>query len=129
MFGGPAWVCVDFCDKLPPLARSDPTYVPCACREGWLGTVSMSAVCRPWLLEVNHSPSFTTDMAVDRRVKEALLQDTLRLVRSLVLADLCACAYWHHVDRSQLELGRRLCCDWLLRSFATCSRHCDWGGV
>ena len=40
-------------------------------------------MCRPWLLEVNHSPSFTTDMAVDRRVKEALLRDTLQLVSSL----------------------------------------------
>ena len=38
--------------------------------------------CRPWLLEVNHSPSFTTDMGVDRRVKEALLRDTLQLVRA-----------------------------------------------
>ena len=38
--------------------------------------------CSPWLLEVNHSPSFTTDMAVDRRIKEALLRDTLQLVRA-----------------------------------------------
>ena len=44
--------------------------------------LSQGAVCRPWLLEVNHSPSFTTDMAVDRRVKEALLRDTLQLVGS-----------------------------------------------
>ena len=45
--------------------------------------LSRNAACRPWLLEVNHSPSFTTDMAVDRRVKEALLQDTLQLVSNL----------------------------------------------
>ncbi len=35
---------------------------------------------KPWLLEVNHSPSFTTGGALDCAVKEALLADTLRLV-------------------------------------------------
>ncbi|XP_061666897.1 tubulin polyglutamylase ttll6 isoform X2 [Syngnathoides biaculeatus] len=35
---------------------------------------------RPWLLEVNHSPSFTTDSQLDREVKDALLLDTLLLI-------------------------------------------------
>lgn len=35
---------------------------------------------RPWLLEVNHSPSFTTDSSLDREVKDALLYDTLVLI-------------------------------------------------
>uniref|UniRef100_A0A8C5P9U6 Tubulin tyrosine ligase like 13 n=1 Tax=Leptobrachium leishanense TaxID=445787 RepID=A0A8C5P9U6_9ANUR len=35
---------------------------------------------KPWLLEVNHSPSFTTDSRLDREVKDALLQDTLKLI-------------------------------------------------
>uniref|UniRef100_A0A8K9UTF2 Tubulin tyrosine ligase-like family, member 6 n=1 Tax=Oncorhynchus mykiss TaxID=8022 RepID=A0A8K9UTF2_ONCMY len=35
---------------------------------------------RPWLLEVNHSPSFTTDSRLDREVKDSLLYDTLVLV-------------------------------------------------
>uniref|UniRef100_A0AAV2LDF3 Uncharacterized protein n=1 Tax=Knipowitschia caucasica TaxID=637954 RepID=A0AAV2LDF3_KNICA len=35
---------------------------------------------RPWLLEVNHSPSFTTDSQLDREVKDALLYDTLDLI-------------------------------------------------
>uniref|UniRef100_A0A8C5DG34 Tubulin tyrosine ligase-like family, member 6 n=1 Tax=Gouania willdenowi TaxID=441366 RepID=A0A8C5DG34_GOUWI len=35
---------------------------------------------RPWLLEVNHSPSFTTDSLLDREVKDALLYDTLILI-------------------------------------------------
>ncbi|XP_055085811.1 tubulin polyglutamylase ttll6 [Periophthalmus magnuspinnatus] len=35
---------------------------------------------RPWLLEVNHSPSFTTDSQLDREVKDALLYDTLVLI-------------------------------------------------
>ena len=36
---------------------------------------------RPWLLEVNHSPSFHTDSDLDVEVKDALIADTLRLVR------------------------------------------------
>ncbi|XP_041087353.1 tubulin polyglutamylase ttll6 [Polyodon spathula] len=35
---------------------------------------------KPWLLEVNHSPSFTTDSQLDREVKDALLFDTLSLI-------------------------------------------------
>jgi Tubulin-tyrosine ligase family len=37
--------------------------------------------CKPWLLEVNHSPSFSVGSAVDAAVKEAVLLDTLRMVR------------------------------------------------
>ncbi|XP_063781905.1 tubulin polyglutamylase TTLL13 [Pseudophryne corroboree] len=35
---------------------------------------------KPWILEVNHSPSFTTDSRLDREVKDALLYDTLNLI-------------------------------------------------
>ncbi|KAJ8284539.1 hypothetical protein COCON_G00033890 [Conger conger] len=35
---------------------------------------------KPWLLEVNHSPSFTTDSRLDREVKDKLLYDTLVLI-------------------------------------------------
>ncbi|XP_024866412.2 LOW QUALITY PROTEIN: tubulin polyglutamylase ttll6 [Kryptolebias marmoratus] len=35
---------------------------------------------KPWLLEVNHSPSFTTDSQLDREVKDVLLYDTLVLI-------------------------------------------------
>ncbi|KFP35717.1 Tubulin polyglutamylase TTLL13, partial [Chlamydotis macqueenii] len=35
---------------------------------------------KPWLLEVNHSPSFTTDSRLDREVKDALLCDTINLI-------------------------------------------------
>lgn len=37
--------------------------------------------CKPWLLEVNHSPSFSVGSALDAAVKEAVLTDTLRMVR------------------------------------------------
>lgn len=35
---------------------------------------------KPWLLEVNRSPSFNGDQELDRRVKSGLLRDTLRLL-------------------------------------------------
>ncbi|THD25135.1 Tubulin polyglutamylase TTLL7 [Fasciola hepatica] len=35
---------------------------------------------KPWLLEVNRSPSFNGDQELDRRVKHGLLMDTLRLL-------------------------------------------------
>ncbi|KAM5309172.1 tubulin polyglutamylase TTLL6 isoform 1-T2 [Glossophaga mutica] len=35
---------------------------------------------KPWLLEVNHSPSFSTDSCVDKEVKDSLLYDTLVLI-------------------------------------------------
>ena len=34
---------------------------------------------RPWLLEVNHSPSLATDTPLDRELKSQLLSDTIRL--------------------------------------------------
>jgi hypothetical protein len=35
---------------------------------------------RPWLLEVNASPSLARDHALDREVKEALMADTIKVV-------------------------------------------------
>ncbi|XP_029783973.1 tubulin polyglutamylase TTLL6-like [Suricata suricatta] len=35
---------------------------------------------KPWLLEVNHSPSFSTDSWLDKDVKDRLLYDTLVLI-------------------------------------------------
>jgi tubulin polyglutamylase TTLL6/13 len=35
---------------------------------------------KPWLLEVNQSPSFKTDAGLDTRVKGELIRDTLRLL-------------------------------------------------
>ena len=35
---------------------------------------------KPWMLEVNHSPSFTCDSELDRRVKGAVIGDTLDML-------------------------------------------------
>ena len=34
---------------------------------------------KPWLLEVNHTPSFTTDTPLDDKIKGCLITDTLIL--------------------------------------------------
>lgn len=36
--------------------------------------------CRPWLLEVNSSPSFATDTPLDRKIKKGLITDTFQLL-------------------------------------------------
>ena len=35
---------------------------------------------KPWLLEVNESPSFNDDTETDKRVKGGLIEDTFRLL-------------------------------------------------
>ncbi|CAM9643699.1 unnamed protein product, partial [Hapterophycus canaliculatus] len=53
---------------------------------------------RPWLIEVNSSPSMARDTHVDRQVKEALIFETVHLVNPLPF------------DRQKLVeiMGRRL---------------------
>ena len=36
--------------------------------------------CKPWLLEVNQSPSFSTDSPLDYKIKKAVLSDTFNLL-------------------------------------------------
>lgn len=36
--------------------------------------------CRPILLEVNHSPSFSTDSPLDYKIKNELIRDTIKLL-------------------------------------------------
>jgi len=38
----------------------------------------------PWLLEVNHAPSFNVDTPLDEKVKRGLLQDTLNILNCTV---------------------------------------------
>jgi len=35
---------------------------------------------KPWILEVNHAPSFTTDSPLDFKIKKSLITDTIRLL-------------------------------------------------
>ncbi|XP_066210723.1 tubulin polyglutamylase TTLL13 [Saccopteryx leptura] len=52
----------------------------CACFEILGFDILLDHKLKPWLLEVNHSPSFTTDSRLDQEVKDALLCDALILV-------------------------------------------------
>uniref|UniRef100_A0A8C5L7F4 Tubulin tyrosine ligase-like family, member 13 n=2 Tax=Jaculus jaculus TaxID=51337 RepID=A0A8C5L7F4_JACJA len=52
----------------------------CACFEILGFDILLDHKLKPWLLEVNHSPSFTTDSRLDREVKDALLCDAMNLV-------------------------------------------------
>ena len=36
---------------------------------------------KPWLLEVNHAPSFNCDTPLDQNVKKSLLIDTFKILR------------------------------------------------
>jgi tubulin polyglutamylase TTLL6/13 len=42
--------------------------------------IFLDSSCKPWLLEVNHSPSFCTDSPLDLEIKKALLRDTLHML-------------------------------------------------
>ncbi|XP_054069863.1 tubulin polyglutamylase TTLL13 isoform X4 [Rissa tridactyla] len=52
----------------------------CACFEILGFDILLDRKLKPWLLEVNHSPSFTTDSHLDCEVKDALLCDTIKLI-------------------------------------------------
>lgn len=42
--------------------------------------VMLDENCKPWLLEVNHSPSFGTDAPLDLKLKKGLLVDTIHIL-------------------------------------------------
>ncbi|XP_074863093.1 tubulin polyglutamylase TTLL13 [Carettochelys insculpta] len=52
----------------------------CACFEILGFDILLDRRLKPWLLEVNLSPSFTTDSRLDREVKDALLCDAIDLI-------------------------------------------------
>jgi len=35
---------------------------------------------KPWILEVNHAPSFATDSPLDFKIKKGLIRDTVALL-------------------------------------------------
>ena len=89
---GPIWddisdlVLKTLCSVQPQLAH---TYKLCQPLDVYNGMcfeilgfdVILDHTLKPWLLEVNHSPSFSTDSAVDQFVKFSVISQALRLVR------------------------------------------------
>ena len=55
---------------------------------------------RPWLLEVNHNPSFTCDTEFDRTLKGGVVRSTLKLLQACHFA-----SYKHAVAGSATFLG------------------------
>ena len=42
--------------------------------------IMIDAHLKPWLLEVNHSPSFATDSPLDREIKQNVILDSLKMM-------------------------------------------------
>jgi tubulin polyglutamylase TTLL6/13 len=42
--------------------------------------IMLDSHLKPWILEVNHSPSFSTDSPLDFKIKKDLISDTIRLL-------------------------------------------------
>jgi len=74
-----------FCAVQPQLAQPYRTSQPNSiennmCFEILGFDVLIDSNLNPWLLEVNHSPSFSTDTPFDHKVKEELIYDTIKLI-------------------------------------------------
>jgi len=41
----------------------------------------LDAKLKPWMIEVNHTPSFNADTDVDEKVKKELLKDTFDIIQ------------------------------------------------
>jgi len=41
----------------------------------------LDANLKPWMLEVNHTPSFNVEQGVDEAIKSELLKDTLDIIQ------------------------------------------------
>jgi tubulin polyglutamylase TTLL6/13 len=42
--------------------------------------IFLDSELKPWILEVNHSPSFATDSPLDFKIKKNLIADTIKLL-------------------------------------------------
>lgn len=42
--------------------------------------VFLDEKCKPWLIEINHAPSFTTDSPLDADIKKNVIRDALQLI-------------------------------------------------
>lgn len=43
--------------------------------------VMISSTLEPFLIEINHTPSFETSTPLDYKIKKSLISDTLKLLR------------------------------------------------
>ncbi len=67
--------------QLSHFYRSSQAKEPDNCFELLGFDILLDAKGKPWLLEVNHTPSFNVDTATDEQVKMDLVQDTLMILK------------------------------------------------
>ena len=67
--------------QLQHIYRSCQTKEPDCCFELLGFDVMLDRKLKPWMLEVNHTPSFGVDTAIDKEVKTALLTNTLEIIQ------------------------------------------------
>jgi tubulin polyglutamylase TTLL6/13 len=80
-----AMIIKTLCSAQPILAH---TYKSCQpedvtngmCFEVLGFDVLLDENCKPWLLEVNHTPSFTTDTPLDKKIKYRVISDSLEIM-------------------------------------------------
>ena len=83
-----------FCAEQPILQCMGGSKSKNACFEIYGFDVLIDAKLRPWLLEVNVSPSLSSSSPLDKQIKTRLLSDTLYLVG------------FRLIDRKQQELDK-----------------------
>jgi len=74
-----------FCSVQPILANNYRTSHPNEpynnmCFEVLGFDIMLDSKLKPWLIEVNHLPSFTTDTPLDRKIKENVVRDALQIM-------------------------------------------------
>lgn len=70
--------------QLQHIYRSCQQKEPDCCFELLGFDVMLDAKLKPWMIEVNHTPSFNADTGVDEQVKMELLRDTFEIIQMSV---------------------------------------------
>lgn len=58
--------------------------------------------CKPWLMEINHTPSLTCDTPLDHRIKHALITETWNIV------NIQPTDKQRHIDRERAQFAKRM---------------------
>ena len=67
--------------QLQHIYRSCQQKEPDCCFELLGFDIMLDAKLKPWMIEVNHTPSFNADTGVDEQVKKELLKDTFDIIQ------------------------------------------------
>lgn len=73
--------CITVQPQLQHIYRSCQQKEPDCCFELLGFDIMLDAKLKPWMIEVNHTPSFNSDTEIDQKVKEDLLKDTFDIIQ------------------------------------------------